>query len=116
MRDKPLVDLRVYTIRLRQMPEFLRVFDALAMPVQLRHLGPPLGFYTSEMGPLNQVVHLWGYESLADSEARWAARNADPDWPAYLKASEHLITAQENRLIRRAALPSLAAASAQGAS
>ena len=30
---KPLVDHRIYTIRLRRMGEFIEVFDRLAMPV-----------------------------------------------------------------------------------
>ncbi len=107
MTVKPVVDLRTYTIALRRIPEFLEIFDRLAMPVQLRHLNPPIGFYVSDLGPLNQVVHLWEYDSLADMERRCEARNADPDWPAYLKASGSLIVAQENRIIRRAALPSL---------
>jgi len=105
--DFEIVDLRTYTIRLRKMPEFLEVFDRLAMPVQLRYLGKPLGMFTSAVGPLNQVVHLWGFSGMGEFEERHAARDKDPDWPAYLKASEHLITAQENRLIRRASLPSL---------
>lgn len=108
MVQKPLIDLRTYTIALRRIPEFLEVFDRLAMPVQRRHLGPPLGFYVSDIGPLNQVVHVWGYDSLADMEARCLARNADPDWPAYLEASGHLIVAQENRILRSVPLPSLA--------
>lgn len=105
----PFVDLRTYTIRPRGMAEFLDVFDRLAMPVLLRTLGRPVGFYTSLVGPLNQAVHLWAYESLADYEARSARRDGDPDWPAYLGASGHLIVAQENRLLRAAVLPSLAA-------
>lgn len=103
----PLVDLRTYTIALRKMPEFLEVFDRLAMPVQLRHLRPPIGFFVTAHGTLNQVVHLWEYESMADLERRAAARDKDPDWPAYLQASASLITGQQNQLIRRAALKSL---------
>jgi hypothetical protein len=60
------------------------------------------------LGPLKQVVHLWAYENLADYEARSARRDQDPDWAAYLRASGHLIMAQEDRLLRAAALPSLA--------
>jgi hypothetical protein len=44
---------------------------------------------------------------MGEFEQRHAARDKDPAWPAYLQASEHLITAQENRLIRRIDLPSL---------
>jgi len=103
---KPLVDHRVYTIRLRKMAEFVDVFDRLAMPVLLATLGHPIGFWTSLVGPQNQFVHLWGYESLADYEQRSRARDLDPDFPAYLKASEHLIEAQETRLMRAVQLSS----------
>jgi hypothetical protein len=104
---KPLVDHRVYTIRLRKMGEFIEVFDRVAMPVLLQTLGHPLGFWTSLVGPQNQFVHLWGYDSLADYEQRSRARDAHPGFPAYLEASESLIVAQETRLIRAAELSSM---------
>ena len=107
MQPKPLIDHRIYTIRLRKMAEFIDVFDRLAMPILLEMLGTPLGFYVSHVGPLNQFVHLWAYESLADYERRCEMRDTHPDFPAYLSASEHLIVAQETRLIRSVDLPSL---------
>jgi hypothetical protein len=102
---KPLVDLRVYTIALRKMPEFVEVFNRLAMPVLLQTLGHPLGFYTSWVGPQNQFIHLWGYDDLADYERRSRARDTHPAFGEYLAASGHLIVAQENRLIRAVDLP-----------
>jgi len=98
--DRPLVDHRIYTIALRQMPAFLDVFQRLAMPVLMQTLGHPLGLHTSLVGPQNQFIHLWAYEDLADYERRSRARDSHPDFPAYLAASGHLITAQETRLIR----------------
>lgn len=105
--DRPLVNLRYYTIAPRKMGEFLEVFDRLAMPVLIETLGAPIGFYTSAVGPLNQVVHLWAYRDMTDMEARWAARDSHPDFPAYLKASAHLVVAQEDRLLKAASLSSL---------
>jgi hypothetical protein len=99
---KPVVDHRVYTIALRRMPEFLDVFHRLALPVLRETLGEPLGCWTSWVGPQNQFVHLWGYDSLADYEARSRARDGHPDFPRYLQASAQLIVAQETRLIRAA--------------
>jgi hypothetical protein len=64
--------------------------------------------YTSAVGPLNQVTHLWGFDDMGQFEAAHAARDKDPEWPAYLKASGDLILSQETRLIRRVALSSLA--------
>lgn len=103
---KALVDHRIYTIRPRKMEEFIDVFDRLAMPILLGTLGAPLGFWTSLVGPLNQFVHLWGYDSLADYEIRCRARDTHRDFPKYLAASEHLVVAQETRLIRRIPLSS----------
>lgn len=102
---RPLVDHRIYTIRLRKMPEFLEVFNRLAMPILMQTLEHPVGFYVSQVGPLNQFVHLWSYESLADYERRCMARDTHPDFAAYLKASEHLIEAQETRLIKVLDMP-----------
>jgi hypothetical protein len=104
----PLVDHRIYTIRLRKMSEFLEVFDRLAMPILLQTLGHPIGMYLSQVGPQNQFVHLWAYEDLADYERRCQARDTHPGFPAYLSATENLIVAQETRLIRAVNLPSSA--------
>lgn len=103
--SKPWVDHRIYTIALRKMPEFLDVFNRLAMPVLMETLGHPLGFFTCVVGPQNQFIHLWAYEDLADYERRCRARDTHPAFPAYLAASGHLITAQETRLIRAADMP-----------
>ena len=105
--QRPLVDHRTYTIALRKMPEFLEVFNRLAMPVLMQTLCHPVGFYTSLVGPQNQFIHLWAYEDLADYERRCHARDTHPDFPAYMAASGHLITAQETRLIKGVAMPGL---------
>jgi hypothetical protein len=103
---QPLIDHRTYTIALRKMPEFLEVFNRMAMPLLIETLGHPVGFYTSLVGKQNQFIHLWGYDDLADYERRCGARDLHPDFPAYLSASGHLITAQETRLIKSSNMPS----------
>ena len=74
--SKPLVDHRVYTITLRKMPEFLRVFNELAMPVLLQTLGHPIGFYTSLVGPQNQFIHLMKNGALGGGFLMLAANGA----------------------------------------
>jgi hypothetical protein len=59
-------------------------FEELALP----HLGEPLGYYVTQIGPLNQVVHLWKFDHLADLEQRHAALASDPDFAKYLAATE----------------------------
>ncbi|WOE32496.1 MULTISPECIES: NIPSNAP family protein [unclassified Acinetobacter] len=100
MMNKPFFDHRIYTIHPRCMPKFLDVFATLAMPVLRKHLGEPVGFYVSSIGTLNQVVHLWGYDSLDDYQKRSHARDTDPEFQKYLNASEGLILSQESQIVR----------------
>ena len=44
MADKPVIDLRIYTIRPRGMPQYLKLFEELALPLALKYLGEPLGY------------------------------------------------------------------------
>ena len=93
-----IVDVRTYDIVPRKMAEYLALFERYGLPVQRRHIGEPLGYFVVDHGALNQVVHLWGYESLADLETKRAARNADPDWADYLARTEGLVLRQDNKL------------------
>jgi len=97
-----IVDLRIYTIRPGKIAEFVALYKSEGWPLQQQYLGRCLGWFVSAEGPLNQVVHLWGYESQADRETRRNAMAADPAWAAYLKKSAELglLVAQENRFLR----------------
>ena len=57
---------------------------AKGLAVQKRILGHLVGYYSVEVGPLNQVVHLWAYDSLDERAKRRAALWADPEWLAYV--------------------------------
>lgn len=114
MTDRPIVDLRIYTIQPRRLPEFLRIYEELGLPVAVKHLNPPIGFYTSLIGTLNQVVHLWAFASLADMEARFAGLYADADFAPYLTATTGMVVAQEDRVIRRVEFKSLPGLLASG--
>lgn len=98
---EPVLDIRTYTIRPRGVPEFVRLFEELLLPAAIKHYGKPVAFYVSEIGPLNQVIHIWEFESLAHLERCRAAEAADPAFAQYLVATDGMIVAQENRIVRR---------------
>ena len=95
-----IVDHRTYTVQHGRMGEYLKLFEAEGLPVQLRHLGNLIGYFQTMHGPLNQVVHLWAYEDLADMERRRSARDADPDWAAYKNKSAGVLLMQENKILQ----------------
>jgi len=97
-----IVDLRTYTMVPGRLAAFLDLYEKEGMPIQIRYLGKPIGYFVSEIGPLNQIVHLWGYESMADREKRRSAMEADADWIAYRKksAASGNVQHQENKIIK----------------
>jgi hypothetical protein len=97
-----IVDQRTYTIPVGLMRDFLSLYAAEGLPVQSEHLGPPMGYFTTEVGDINQVVHLWRYDSMADRERRRAALEADPRWLAYRRkagAAGHVVK-QRNAILK----------------
>ncbi|GHA87566.1 NIPSNAP family protein [Modicisalibacter luteus] len=97
-----IVDLRTYTMFPGRLNTFLDLYEREGLPIQKKHLGEPLGYFVTETGTLNQVVHMWGYESAADRERRRQAMESDPDWIAYRRKSAEAgnVQHQTNKLLR----------------
>jgi hypothetical protein len=97
-----IVDLRIYTCKPYRMADVVSLYKEMGWPLQQKYLGRCLGWYTTVEGPLNRVVHLWGYESQGDREARRNAMQADPAWGDFLKKSAELglIDTMENRILK----------------
>ena len=58
-----------------------------------------LGFYTSDIGTLNQVVHMWGYDSHAERDRRRALLAIASEWRAFVPKVLPLIRDMENRIL-----------------
>lgn len=94
-----LVEQRIYDLLPARVPNFYALYQAQGMEVQIRHLGRMLGYYSSEFGALNQVIHLWGYEDLEERARRRAALFADAQWLDYFDKVQPLIVRQESRIL-----------------
>lgn len=95
-----IVNVRTYTLVPRMLPKYLKLFEEMALPAMQRHGLELMGYYTSVVGPQNQVVHLWRYADMADMEAKRLARDADPGWQEFLAASEGLVLMQEDKIMK----------------
>lgn len=97
-----IVELRTYTLKPLRTAEFLALYEEMALPLQKKYLGRLIGFFVSEIGPLNEVVHLWGFDSLAERERRRHEMEIDPGWAAYRNALRALdaVAHQECKLLK----------------
>ena len=98
-----IVEERIYTLHAGKVAEMVKLYGEEGLPLQQRYLGRFIGYFSTETGNLNQVVFLWGYDSLDDREARRERLARDPEWQSYLKKVMPLVVAQENRILRPAA-------------
>ncbi|WP_425404911.1 NIPSNAP family protein [Hwanghaeella sp.] len=95
-----IIDHRTYICHPGKLNDFLAVYQAKGLPVQLRHLGKMVGWYSSmDIGPLNQVVHMWAYKDLTDRAERRAKMAADPEWGPYLAEATPFLFSMENKIL-----------------
>jgi len=69
-----IVDHRIYELPSARPRDFPVLHEKEGLPVQKKHLGNLVGFFTTEVGNVNEIVHIWGYEDLADRTGRRALR------------------------------------------
>lgn len=69
-----IVEQRTYTLHPGALPELLDTYEREGMAVHRRILGNMIGYFYTEIGPLNQIVHLWGYDASTTAPA------AAPSW------------------------------------
>ncbi|MCE2493764.1 MAG: NIPSNAP family protein [Alphaproteobacteria bacterium] len=74
-----IYEFRTYTLTPGAMP---KVLDMFAEAYEHRKKYSELvAFWRTEFGPLNQIIHVWPYESAQHREEVRAAAVEDPKWP-----------------------------------
>jgi NIPSNAP len=96
------VEERIYRVKPGCLGAYFALYEAKGLEPQSRYLSTMLGYYASEIGDLNEAVHLWAHESLDAREANRALMRADPDFQAYWQEVRGLIVEQRNRILKPA--------------
>ena len=94
-----IVDYRAYTFKPGTVPTFLKMFEDEGLDIQLRICGRFLGIFRTEVGNLNEVIQIWGYESLAQREERRTALFQDEQFLDYAVRARDIIVSQEVRVL-----------------
>ena len=94
-----LVEKRTYTLHPGQMQAFLAIYEAEGLPLHTKYLDM-LGYFTSDIGTLNQVITMWRYESMQQREDLRARLYADPDWIAFGPKTTAFIQHMETAILK----------------
>lgn len=75
-----IYELRTYTFHQGKLPAYLDLAARIGRPVRGNDYGTNHGYWVSELGQLNQLWHLWSYESLDERARLRAALAANERW------------------------------------
>ncbi len=97
-----IYELRTYHVTVGKMAEVVKLYAGEGWPALQKHPQKLVGYFTGDVGALNQLVHLWRFEDDADRRAFWAGVMSDPDFQAFAAKLRPLLQSQNNQLMTAA--------------
>jgi len=95
-----IYELRTYTLLPGKQGEYLNLSGDVGRKVRGDKYGKLEGFWTTEFGTLNQVVHLWSYPDLVERDRLRGELAANDEWiKGYIPQIRSLLLAQENKVL-----------------
>jgi hypothetical protein len=96
-----IYEFRTYRLVPRSVPEVERIFgEAYEHRKKYSEL---TAFWHTEIGPLNEIVHVWRYSDLAERARIRAEAAKDPNWPP--KIREYILSMRSEIVVPFPSLP-----------
>ena len=98
-----IYELRTYTLVPGKQGEYLRLSAEVGRKTRGDKYGKLHGFWSTELGTLNQVVHLWEFADLVERDRLRAELAKNEEWTkGYVPQIRGLLLAQENKILSAA--------------
>jgi NIPSNAP protein len=95
-----IYELRTYTLLPGKQAEYLKLSGGVGRKARGDNYGKLEGFWTTEFGTLNQVVHLWAYPDLNERDRLRGELSRNEEWTkGYLPQIRSMLMAQENKIL-----------------
>lgn len=95
-----IYDMRTYDIAMGKTPEYMAAVREIALPVREGYGIKLAGWYYTDIGALNKVVHIWAYRDFAHFEEAREAFRTDERWVNdYVPRVKGIILRQENQIM-----------------
>jgi hypothetical protein len=95
-----IYELRTYTLKPGTIGEMVKAASTVSHDIRGNDYGKLEGYWSTEIGPLNQVMHLWSYEDLNERTRLRAELAKNPRWhKEYTPLIYPLLMRQDIRLL-----------------
>ena len=106
-----IYEQRIYHAMPGRMPDLLRRFEQVTLPIWQRLGIRQAGFWTPVIGGSNHdLIYLLAWDSMAERERKWAVFAADPEWlekRAQTEQNGPLISSFDNAFLQPTAFSSV---------
>ena len=94
-----IYNIRTYNCVPRMLNKYIKIFEDYAMPVNNKHGFKLIGYFISDIGPQNQIVHILEYKDLNEFNEMRKKRAADSDWADFRDRTAGMIADQEDKIM-----------------
>jgi hypothetical protein len=96
-----LHEIRSYTLIPGKVNEYLKLAEEVSLPIRKNDAGVLLGWFYSEIGELNKLVHIWEWKDLEERQRQRVVLRARPGWvDVYNPQVDRLVYRREVEIIK----------------
>jgi hypothetical protein len=101
-----IYELRTYTVKPGTIGDVVKAASTVSCDIRKDDYGKLEGYWSTEIGPLNQVMHLWSYSDLNERARLRGELAKNPRWRSeYLSLIHLLLVRQDIRLLNAVKAP-----------
>ena len=101
-----IYELRIYTIKQGALADVVKAASTVSRDIRQDNYGKLEGYWQTEIGPLNQVMHLWSYPDLNERTRLRAELNKNPRWSTeYVPLIRPHLARQDIRILNAVRAP-----------
>ena len=93
------IEQRTYDLAIGKQQHWLENYEKYGLEPQQKILGRLVGYFYSDFSELNQIVHMWAYESLDDRISRRTKLYQDPQFLEFLSKVQGVVLKQESKML-----------------
>ena len=101
-----IYELRTYTVRPGTVGDMVKAASTVSRDIRKDDYGKLEGYWSTEIGPLNQVLHMWSYRDFEERARLRAELSKNPRWGGeYLPLIRPMLMRQDVRLLNALRAP-----------
>ena len=101
-----IYELRTYTVKPGTLGDMVKAASTVSRDIRGDDYGKLEGYWSTEIGPLNQVMHMWSYSDFDERTRLRAELAKNPRWTGeYIPLIRPLLVRQDVRLLNAVRAP-----------